>query len=265
MADTTGRLGLNSFISLIKNKGLSQANYFSAILYPPPKMSGHLDLTQFALLCDSASIPGVSLITNDVSVYGEARQMPTQRLFSEMTLSFYVDMDLIIKKYFDDWMDLVINPTSRTMNYYADYVSTMQIIVHDKNYNVKYQVTLHECFPKTINSINLDFNDRAPMKLSVGFEYKYYTVENQEKDQQNLQGFLSTSMATSGSKPNSGFIQSSLYDSGSPVYTLPSLNTPLATWLNQSKVASNPSVTVLPAVVSDLSTTITQLKNIRTT
>lgn len=193
------RLGLNDFITNVTGKGLAKSNYFSAIIYPPPLMlqanfKSPITTTNFALQCDSASIPGLSLMTNDVAVYGEARQMPTQRLFSEMSLSFYVDLDLTIKKYFDAWMDFIINPNTRTCRYYDDYTTQMEVIVHDKNFNIRYKVKLFECYPKAINNVTLDYNDHNPMKLSVSIQYKYYKIEDIVSDNEKLQEFLKNSL-----------------------------------------------------------------------
>ena len=191
-------LGLDSFITNVKNRGISKSNYFSAIIYPPPLMisSGFtlpISSTNFSLQCDNASIPGLSLITNDVAVYGEARQMPTQRLFSEMSLSFYADINLNIKRFFDSWMDFIINPNTRTCRYYKDYVTKMEVVVHDKNYNIRYKVNLFECYPKSIQDVTLDYSDTAPMKLRVSMMYKYYTIENTFVEQEKLQAVINNS------------------------------------------------------------------------
>ena len=192
-------LGLNNFITNITGKGLSKSNYFSAIIYPPPLMLQSnftlpITSTNFSLQCDSASIPGLSLMTNDVSVYGEARQMPTQRLFSEMSLSFYADINLNIKKFFDSWMNFIINPNTRTCRYYNDYVTQMDVVVHDKNLNVRYKVKLFECYPKAIQDIGLDYSDAAPMKLRVAIQYKYYTIEDVSIEKEKMEAIINNSI-----------------------------------------------------------------------
>ena len=201
-----GSLGLNSFISNIKNQGISKVNYFSAIIHPPRSMKSSeftspISSTNFSLQCDNASIPGISLITNDVAVYGEARQMPTQRLFSEMSLSFYADIDLNIKRFFDSWMDFIINPNTRTCRYYEDYVTKMEVVVHDKNYNIRYKVNLEECYPKSIQDITLDYSDNAPMKLRVSMMYKYYTIENTFVEKEKLQAVINNSVNSDVATP----------------------------------------------------------------
>jgi len=273
--DSKKSVGLDNFISLIKNTGLSQVSHFSAVLYPPPMMKRlKLDLSKFALLCDTASIPGISFMTNDVAVYGEARQMPTQRLFSDISLTFYVDLNLVIKKYFDDWTNLIIDPKTRSVNYYREYVSHMDIIVHDKNHNVKYKVTLNECYPKSIRNIGLDYNDHNPMKLSVEFQYKDYVVHNLsgEGEQLELKAFLKDSLNTDvlGSiKRETARIDrehSSTNETGSPLVTLPEIvienDVPKTTLPEVTQSLTNPDEIILPTSTNILSTTIDLLNAI---
>ena len=199
-------LGLDSFISNVTGKGISKANYFSAVItYPRAMMSSGFTLPisqpNFSLQCDTASIPGISLITNDVAVYGEARQMPTQRLFSEMSFSFYADINLNIKRFFDSWMDFIINPTTRTCRYYEDYVTGMEVVVHDKNLNIRYKVNLFECYPKSIQDITLDYSDTTPMKLRVSMMYKYYTIDSDIVEKEKLQAVINNSVNSDVSTP----------------------------------------------------------------
>jgi len=77
-----GNYSLNKFISLVKNESLAHTNQYSVVFYLPPNLRNiHNEITskknleRLTLLCDSVSIPGLSLITNDVAVYGEARQI----------------------------------------------------------------------------------------------------------------------------------------------------------------------------------------------
>ena len=40
----------------------------------------------------------------------------------------------------------------------------------------RYSVALYECYPKTIGSIQMDQASKDVMKLSVGMQYKYWSV-----------------------------------------------------------------------------------------
>ena len=191
--------GLDKFISLVKNDSLAHSNQYSAVFNLPNNLqnihtatTSKKNIQKLTLLCDSVSIPGLSLITNDVAVYGEARQMPTQRLFSDMTMTFYVDHEMNAKRFFDSWMDIIINPKTRSAYYYEDYIANVELYVHDKNFNITYQVVLFECYPKAIQQIDMSYASRDIMKMQITFQYKYYLVEEEFDDEESLKHFLST-------------------------------------------------------------------------
>ena len=61
------------------------------------------------LLCSSASIPGSSLGTSDIfgNFTGVQEKFAHSRIFTELTLEFYVDKDYKMIKLFEHWMDYV--------------------------------------------------------------------------------------------------------------------------------------------------------------
>ena len=210
--------GLDKFISLVKNKALAHNNKYSAVFYLPKSLqassektevTSNANLQRLTLLCDSVSIPGLSLITNDVAVYGEARQMPTQRLFSDMNMTFYLDHELNAKRLFDSWMDKIINPNTRSAYYYNDYIANADIYVHDINTNVTYKVTLIECYPKAIQQIDMSYASRDLMKMQVTLQYKYYEVENIDNENADFLNFITTNNIKydNSTNPNFDFIK----------------------------------------------------------
>lgn len=189
-------LGLDTFIANVVKKGVSRANRFNVSVTPPKTMIGVKSLispVNFTLQCEAVSIPGMNLITNDVGFYGEARQMPSQRLFSEVHLSFIADIDLNIKRFFDSWLESIINPITRHCSYYQDYVSTMEIVVNDVEDNIRYKINLFECYPKSVSDIALDYSALGIMKVTVSMMYKYYTIDTDVKDQDKAKNLVSLS------------------------------------------------------------------------
>jgi hypothetical protein len=137
-------------------------------------------MKKYIMFCDSTNLPGTSLGTVDVSAYGETRESPTQRIYDPVNLTFYVDNDMNIKKFFDSWINSIINPITRNHAYYKNYTTLVDIIVYDSEHNEKYKVTLHEAFPKSVSDIQLSYTGDGVMKLSVSMQYRYYTVFNYE-------------------------------------------------------------------------------------
>lgn len=127
-----------------------------------------------SVFCDQVQIPGLNYNTSAHMTYGETREVPYGRMFDSITLSFYVDNEMKVKKYFDDWQYTIQNPVTRNFNYYNNYIKPIQIDVEDISSKTKYTVELRECYPKTVGSIQMDAASKDLMKLSVTLAYKYW-------------------------------------------------------------------------------------------
>ena len=163
-----------NFISEIKSQGLARTNRF-AVLFTPPTSVNPANLRKTLLFCDQASLPGVNFSTVQNRSYGEVREVPYEKLFDTCQLTFHVDKDMMVKSLFDQWIQSIQNPVTRTYSYYNDYITNMQIEVQDLADNTRYEMTLYEAYPKTIGAISLSNESKDTMKLTVTFQYKYWT------------------------------------------------------------------------------------------
>lgn len=196
---------LGNFISEVKNKGLARNNRYSVKIYSPAalRLYSPNDVSTFNLMCDSVQLPGMSYSTNPNRTYGESREVPYERLFDNITLSFYVDTDMKIKEFFDDWQRNIMDPTTRMFNYYNEYISEMDITVDNLEDKEIYAIKLYECYPKTIGQIQLDYAAKDIMKLSVTFAYKYWnSLNNYNKPTDLLNGVHYATNPTSYISPD---------------------------------------------------------------
>jgi len=166
---------LNDFIAQIKAEGLMRNNRYIVNIPNPPGMSNAIDLQKVLLFCDSVSLPGVTIGTSPALTYGEVREMPYEKLFQPVSMTFYVDNSMHVKRLFDDWQGSIIDTYSRETGYYADYTRDIDITVFDVYDNTRYLVTLHEAYLKDIGQIQLDASNKDVMKLNVTMQYKYWT------------------------------------------------------------------------------------------
>jgi hypothetical protein len=157
---------LNDFISEVKTGGMANANrYFVEIAGADRKVG---------LFCDQAQLPGTQVLTTPARVYGEIRETPYEMSFDPVALSFYIDDDWEVKSFFDNWRGQIINPYSREIGWYNDYVKDIIIYCYNKEEEKRFAVKLFEAYPKTITSIQLDYGAKDVPKLSVTMQYKYW-------------------------------------------------------------------------------------------
>lgn len=167
-------MSINNFISEVK-QGLARQNRFTVVFSPPIKI-GTPELQKVLLFCDTSQLPGVNFSTVQNRTYGEFREIPYEKIYDNLNMSFYVDKEMKVKSLFDSWINQIQNPITRNFNYYNEYTCEMKIKVHDTVDRTRYQLTLYECYPKTLGAISLDYASKEIMKLPVTMQYKYWTA-----------------------------------------------------------------------------------------
>ena len=179
---------LNEFISIIKTQGLARTNRFSISIASPIIDE---DIRTIHILCDSVSMPGISLNTTEQKIYGEVRELPIQPVYEPITFTFYVDTNMGVKNMFEKWINLIRDPRSRSFNYYSNYVVDTEIYVHriDSDEDIVHKVTLYESYPKSLSAIQLDYGSKDVMKYSVTMNYKWYETASTAATQSTLETY----------------------------------------------------------------------------
>ena len=138
------------------------------------------------LLCSSASIPGSSLATADITgnFMGVQEKMAHTRIFTEMQLEFYVDSDYRMIKFLEHWMEFItdgseVNQSQRRyyyrMRYPKDYkCDKTKIIKFDRDHKKELEYTFIGLFPKNLSSIPVSYGTSDILKVNVAFEYERY-------------------------------------------------------------------------------------------
>ena len=168
---------ITNFIGQIKSKRLARTNRYR-VRIPFPTTDGRgVQLAE--LFCEAVTLPGVTIATTAERFYGEKREMPYERMFDPVTMNFYVDTEMTVKRSFDSWLNYIINPSSRAVQYYNSYTRNIQIYVDTVDEKTPYMLTLYEAYPKSIGTIQMGYESREIMKLSVTLEYRYWDASNE--------------------------------------------------------------------------------------
>lgn len=172
---------IKDFVSQVKTGGLARSNRYAVIMTMPFVFNN--DVTKKALMfCDQVQLPGTNFSTTQNRSFGEFRETPYEKLYEHINLSFYVDREMLIKDMFDQWQNSIYDPQTRVFNYYNNYVTDMTIEVQDNKDAPHYYVTLHECYPKSVGAVQLDYASKDVMKLSVSIAYKWFEAKAEVPD-----------------------------------------------------------------------------------
>lgn len=185
---------ISDFISQVRTRGLARTNRYEVIV-PFPTLNPNYDTSRLvSIFCESVNLPGINIASQPVRVFGESREMPYERMFDPVTLTFYIDYDHEVKTAWEQWFHSIMNQTSRTMTYYDSYIKpvVIKVIKEDQVYQsgnglwtpketAPYVVTLHEAYPKSLSAIQMSADSREIMKMQVTLQYRYWTSNISEK------------------------------------------------------------------------------------
>lgn len=171
-------MSIDKFLASVRTDGLMRTARFEVVM-PIPTLFSNKGLNapssqNVLLYCDAVNLPGLSLSTTQSRTFGEFREMPWEKLFDNITLSFYVDNSMTVKLFFDNWISNIQDPVTRNFAYYKDYITNMEIHVKDTSDKTRYIVTLYECYPKAVSPINMDMASKDVAKVQVSMNYKYW-------------------------------------------------------------------------------------------
>ena len=134
-----------------------------------------------ALQCEAAELPGKTMTTADVKIYGPTFKVPYQTQYSDTSLTFLCTNEFYERKLFDRWME-AIHPTDTNNLRFpkgdkSRYLTNIKIIQYDDFIKQIYAVELIDAFPIGVAPQSLSWADDGFHRLSVSFAYqKYRTV-----------------------------------------------------------------------------------------
>lgn len=158
---------LTNFIANLKGRGIpSAAHYYVQII--------GIQSREVWMMCEQAMLPGLNIMTAEVRTYGEIRESPYGITYQPVNLTFLLDNTMDGKRLFEDWSNKIFNRNTRTAGYYDNYVGTVKIYQTDADGNIIYAVELREAFPKTIQDVQLGYENKELLKLNVAMAFKYW-------------------------------------------------------------------------------------------
>lgn len=140
------------------------------------------------LLCSSASLPGSSFSTSDITgnFTGVVERMAHTRQFTQIDLEFYVDNDYRVIKFLEHWMEFISSASNVPQNdagyffrmqYPNDYkISQTQIVKFERDYNIFYELpyTFFNMYPYSMNSMPVSYAGSEILKVNASFYYDRY-------------------------------------------------------------------------------------------
>ena len=147
------------------------------------------------LLCSAASIPGSALATSDIfgNFTGVQEKFAHTRIFSEMSLEFYVDKNYKMIKFFEHWMDYISSGSEeRKISSFSKaspgYFYRMRypkgnsgykcdktkIVKFNVDYKKEIEYTFIGMFPINLASTPVQYGNSDVLRVNCTFNYERY-------------------------------------------------------------------------------------------
>lgn len=143
--------------------------------------SSNPSITRYlALQCETAELPGKTLATTDVKIYGPTFKVPYQAQFGDITLSFLCTNDFYERKLFERWIESIMPMDTHNLRFSKDeetrYLTNIRILQYDEFIKRIFVVELIDAFPIGIAPQALSWADDGFHRLGVQFAYQKYRV-----------------------------------------------------------------------------------------
>ena len=127
-------------------------------------------------MCDQAAFPSQSIGTRDMNLFGPRILRPDGSVdyAGTITLSFVIDQAMFVKRYFEEWMDRIVNRTSYQTAWSNEYLAN-SIYIHqlDEADNITFTTQIIDAFPTSIGQMDSSmFNDNQFHRMNVTFAFK---------------------------------------------------------------------------------------------
>ena len=181
----SSNFNLSQFIGAVREDSFARVNRFEVFINAPSTLLGKniSNAGAVSLYCEMASLPPVNISTKSFKIFGPTYQRPfgAEDGGEGISLTFHVDRDMQVKKFFDEWTARVVDPDSGLVGYQDDYISTIRLRQLDEQDNVTYEIELSEAFPRSLNLLELNNSaQNQTHRLNVLFAYRYWKDISQE-------------------------------------------------------------------------------------
>ena len=190
-----------------KRHGFAHPNRFSVTF---PELNGLIDPSaarDFEFFCESTSIPGRQILTNDYSLTRQAEKRPNGYANEDVNFVFNLTNDYFIRDIFNRWTNEVVDRDTYEVGYRSDYSMDIEIHQLDEEDTKIYTCILRDAFPVTVQNIDLNSTTESSVqKLNVTMAYRDF----EERKGKSIEG-LKTAL------PNPANVRQDRTPSGGPL------------------------------------------------
>jgi hypothetical protein len=150
----------------------------SYLFYVKPVIPRALNYTSEATyLVKSTSLPASTIEEIITQWQGADYKIAGKRTFAPWAVTFIVDRKADIQKYFLNWMNLILDPTTNIHGMPSEYFQTQEVWLLGNSGQpiIKYQ--LKYAWPQEVGAVTLDYTNNDLAQFDVNFSYQYHVAD----------------------------------------------------------------------------------------
>ena len=170
------------FMSSVEEMGgLSRRNRYSMSITPPTSSSFSIPSGKIDFLAISCLLPSKQFATTENRIYGFSKNIPYDVTYEPILVTMLNPNDWSTRKFWDEWLDYIQNPSSFNMNYYKNMTGTIEISVYDEETTelnpsqARYTAVLQEAWPERISAYALGWENTDIGQFEISIRYKEWT------------------------------------------------------------------------------------------
>lgn len=128
-------------------------------------------LNDLSIFVDTMTLPGKIINPVEYTMWDKPYQLPSQMTSDDFSVEFYVTSNGILRFFFKEWINWIINDEDQLLRYYDEYVCDAVAVTHNTSGDPNYKYTLTGVYPLSFGGYQLSTGTTEVVKLSVKFAY----------------------------------------------------------------------------------------------
>ena len=172
---------VSEFMSKVDNLGgVWKKNRFSVEITPPSSLKSEIQASSINFLAKTISLPAKSFGTTTYRSGGQfGLDVPYETTFEPVSLTMLNTGNHAPRKFWDSWFEHIQSMDSYNMQYYKKFIGQIKISQYSEDQTLKstpkYEITLHEAWPKTISAIELGWENSDLADFDIDIAYSWWT------------------------------------------------------------------------------------------
>lgn len=169
---------LEQFVAQLKHDNFARSNRFEIFIHPPLALQTKWGwkLPRINIMIEDTALPGRTIETARLRIHGLTEQRArTIDFFGEaINFTFYVDNEWDMKTFFQDWQTLMVDPVSRAVGFYSEYIGEIEMRCLSMDETVSHSVSIFEAFPRSFQLVQISQGVNSIQRFVVAFAFKMW-------------------------------------------------------------------------------------------